>query len=224
MAANISLKRVQISKANTTMVIAIAIAAFVFTFTLIAGKALLSKRAYQSRVISAKQKAVNQLQENIKATNSLVASYKSFVDTPSNVIGGNPKGTGDKDGDNAKITLDALPSQYDFPALTSSLEKILTGSNYKVNSISGTDDELAQKQADQNGAPQPVVIPFQISVTTDVTGAKNLLGLLERSVRPINVQQLTLTSGSTQGMQVTISAQTYYQPEKGLKIQTEVVK
>lgn len=223
MAVSASLKRVQITKANTVMVLAIAVAAFVFTFSVIAGKALLNKRAYQAKVISAKEKAVNQLQANIKASNSLAASYKVFVDTPENVIGGNPKGTGDKDGDNAKITLDALPSQYDFPAVASSLEKILTSNNYKVNSISGTDDEVAQQKTEQSNAPQPVVMPFELSVSTDITGAKNLLSLLERSIRPINVQKVSLT-GSNAKLEMVVTAQTYYQPGKSVTIETEVIK
>lgn len=221
--ANVSLKRVQINKANTTMVIATAVAAFVVTFSIIAGRALLSKRAYQAKVIGAKEKAVDQLEANIKATNSLVASYKAFVGTPSNVLGGNPTGTGDKDGDNAKIVLDALPSQYDFPALTSSLEKLLKGNGYTINTISGADDEVAQKQTPETGSPQPVPMPFDISISTNLAGTKNLLSLLERSIRPVKVKTVNI-SGSNAEMDVTVSAETYYQPQKSLKIETEVVK
>ena len=223
MAVNASLKRVQISKANTTMVIATAIAAFALTFSIIAGKALLSKRGYQSRVITAKEKAVDQLQANIKATNSLVASYKAFVGTPENVIGGNPKGTGDRDGDNAKITLDALPSQYDFPALASSLEKVLTDNAYKITAITGTDDELTQQDQKSTSTPEPVPMPFQMSVSTDIKGTKNLMTLLERSIRPIQVQQLDL-SGSNSTLEVHVTAQTYYQPQKSLTIETKVIQ
>ena len=119
-----SAKHLQINKANSNMVIIIAVAAFVVVFSLVASRALLEKSSYQRRVIAAKQKASNQLKANVEASKSLQASYKTFVSNPNNIIGGNPSGSGDNDGDNAKITLDALPSQYDFPALTSSLEKI----------------------------------------------------------------------------------------------------
>ncbi|MEO5627579.1 MAG: hypothetical protein ABIQ89_01685 [Candidatus Saccharimonadales bacterium] len=221
--ANISLKRVQISKANTTMVIATAGAAFIVTFSIIAGKALVSKQAYQSRIIGGKEKAVNQLQANIKATNTLVTSYKAFVGTSSNVIGGNPAGTGDKDGDNAKIILDALPSQYDFPALASSLEKIMQGNGFKINTISGADDEIAQQTIDDTKSPAPVPMPFDLSITTNLGGTKDLLSLLERSIRPIKVQTVNI-SGNNSELTVNISAETYYQPQKTLTIRTEVVK
>lgn len=221
--ASISFKRVQINKANTAMVISTAIAAFVVTFSVIAGRALLNKRSYQNHIIGAKEKAVSQLQANIKATDSLATSYKAFVGTPSNVLGGNPTGAGDKDGDNAKIILDSLPSQYDFPALASSLEKILNDNGYKTTSISGSDDELAQQTNQATSTPKPVAIPFSIAVTTDLAGSKNLLSILERSVRPINVKALEL-NGSNSKLSVVITAETYYQPGKSLNIEKKVVK
>jgi len=221
--ANISLKRVQISKANSTMVIATAIAAFVLTFTIIAGRALLNKRAYQAKVINAKEKAVDQLEANIKTTNTLANSYKAFIGTSANVIGGNPAGSGDRDGDNAKIVLDALPSQYDFPALTSSLEKVALDNGYKINSINGTDDEVVQKGNKESINPTPIAIPFQMSVTTNLVGAKNLLSLLERSIRPVRINTVNM-SGNNGDLDVVITADTYYQPQKSLNIETKVVQ
>src|SRR5690606_10637885 len=116
-----------------------------------------------------------------------------FVETPDNVIGGNPSGTGDNDGDNAKIVLDALPSKYDFPALATSLEKILKTRNYQINSISGTDDEVAQSS--QTTATTPIEMPFELSATGNINTAKDLLVLLERSIRPIQVDTVDI-SGS----------------------------
>lgn len=205
------------------MVIATAIAAFALTFTIIAGRALLNKRSYQAKVINGKEKAVDQLEANIKATNTLANSYKAFVSTSSNVLGGNPAGTGDRDGDNAKIVLDALPSQYDFPALASSLEKIALDNGYKINSITGTDDEILQKENKESINPEPLAIPFQIAVTTNLVGAKNLLNILERSIRPIKIQTVN-ASGNNGELDLVITAETYYQPQKSLNIETKVVQ
>lgn len=218
----LSMKQVQINKANSSMVLAVAVAAFIVVFSLVASRALLQKRSYQARVITAKEKAADQLEANIKAANTLVASYQTFVNTSNNVIGGNPSGTGDKDGDNAKIILDALPSQYDFPALASSLEKVLATNNYKINSITGIDDEIAQQQA-KEGELQPIEIPFTVSVGTNLEGAKNLLTLFQKSIRPIKVQTVEAT-GSNSDMTLTITALTYYQPQKTVTIQTEVIQ
>ncbi len=214
-------KRVQIDKANAMMVVVVAVAAFVVTFSVVASKALLSKRSYQNRVLTKKKQAADQLKANVSAVDTLITSYKAFVDTPDNIIGGNPSGTGDRDGDNAKIVLDALPSQYDFPALTSSLEKILSG-NYKLSSISGSDDQIAQ-QNQQSISPVPVEVPFQFAASASAASAKDLLSTLERSIRPIKVHTLTI-GGNEKALDITVSASTFYQPEKSLKIQMEDVK
>lgn len=217
-----STKHLQINKANSNMVMIIAVAAFVVVFSLVASRALLEKSSYQRRVIAAKQKAATQLKANVEAAHSLQSSYKAFVSNPNNIIGGNPSGSGENDGDNAKITLDALPSQYDFPALTSSLEKILTKNNYKINSIVGTDDELAQ-QNNQSPTPSPVEIPFSVGVGATLDTSKTLLDLFQHSIRPMNIQTIDI-SGSNSDMTLNITANTYYQPARNLNIKTEVVK
>jgi hypothetical protein len=218
-------KRALISKANSTMVIATGIAAFVFVFSAVASKALFSQAAYQNKVISQKKKALSTLKSDISAVGNLKDSYKSFVDTPRNVLGGNPAGTGDQDGDNAKIVLDALPSKYDFPALTTSLEKIITAQGLQIQGITGTDDEVQQSANDQSTTPQPIPIPFQVRVSGSYDGIKNLLNAFERSIRPIQVQKVEVDSTSQGGgMTAIIDAQTFYQPEKSLNIKTEVVQ
>lgn len=216
-----SMKQMQIDKANLRMVVAVGISAVIVTFSLVASRALLQKRSYQARVIGAKEKAVDQLEANITAAKQLETSYQAFVNTPNNVLGGNPQGTGERDGDNAKIILGALPSQYDFPALASSLEKLLTTNNVTIDSITGTDDEVAQSQQGDNEGP--VEMPFTIQVTTNLTGAKNLLGVLQRSIRPINVRSIQAT-GSNSEIKLTVEAVTYYQPQKTVNIKTEVIQ
>ncbi len=217
----VSLKRIQINKANTIMVASIAVAAFIVVFSLVASRALLSKRGYQSRVIDGKTTAVNQLEQNLDTVDELVVSYQAFVGTPDNVIGGNPSGSGEGDGDNAKIVLDALPSKYDFPALATSLEKIL-GKKYQIDGITGTDDEVAQGNGTVT-APAPVDMPFEVGATGNFTSIKDLLLIFERSIRPIKISKLEV-NGSNSQLQITVNAKTYYQPEKTLSVQKKVVK
>jgi hypothetical protein len=214
-------KRLQIDKANATMVGILAAAAFVTVFSLIACKALLGQRSYESRVIAKKKTALAQLKANNTAATQLVNSYKSFVSSPDNIIGGSPTGTGDRDGDNAKIILDALPSKYDFPALATSVEKVLTDKSYKIDSISGTDDELNQSQ--QNAASQPVEIPFEVTVTGNFDTAQGILDVFQKSIRPIQLVKIEF-SGADNTLQVHVTAKSYYQPQKTLTITKQVVK
>lgn len=216
-------KRSLITQANSTMVVSTGVAAFVAVFCLIASKTLISQAGYQNRIISAKKTAVTQLKTNISARDSLVTSYSAFVDTPQNVLGGNPNGAGAQDGDNAKLVLDALPSKYDFPALATSLEKIITSQNLQILGITGTDNEATQQSTTATGDPQPVAMPFQVQVSGSYDQIKGLVQVFGGSIRPFQIQTVEL-SGSQSNMTATITAQTYYQPEKTFKISSEVIK
>ncbi len=218
-----SIKRLQIDKSQSTMLITTAIAAFVLIFALVGGKALVSQITYQNRVIGTKKEAVKQLRANVQATTNLVNSYKAFVSTSQNAIGGNPQGTGQQDGDNAKIILDALPSKYDFPALASSLEKLMAGQNLTINSISGSDDEVAQVDNASSPSPEAVAMPFQVSANGSYQSSQGLIEVLDKSIRPFQIQKLQI-SGSENNMTVKIEAQTYYQPAKNFNITKKVVR
>lgn len=217
-------KRNLIDKANTRMVAYVGVAAFLLVFSAVATKTLASQIKYQNHVISAKKKARNQLQADIAATSTLKSSYDKFVSQTPNVIGGDPQGTAQKDGNNAKIVLDALPSGYDFPGLATSLDNLLSAqNNVHINSITGTDDEVAQGSNESSADPQPVPIPFSVSVSSDYGGVQNVIGVFEHSIRPMQIQTMNL-SGNTGNITMTLTAQTYYQPAKSLNTRTEIVK
>lgn len=217
-----SSKRLQIDKANALIIGLMAGASFVAVFCLLASRALLSQHAYQSKVIDGKETAVKQLQTNAKAVDSLKESYQKFVDQPVNLLGGSNTASGERDGDNARLVLDALPSKYDFPALTTSLEKILTGQGFRINSISGTDDEIAQSKPPASGSAL-VEIPFKFSATGTLDFSQKLMETMQHSIRPFNIQILELTGGED-ALTVQAEAKTYYLPEKTLTIEKEDVK
>jgi hypothetical protein len=215
-------KRSLITKANSTIVITTGVAAFLVIFCLVASKTLISQASYQNRIIGAKKDAVSQLKDDISAKDSLVSSYSAFVNTTQNVLGGSPDGTGAQDGDNAKLVLDALPSKYDFPALATSLEKLIDGQNLTIVGITGTDDEV-QQQNTGSGTPAPVAMPFQVQVSGSYQSIQGLVDLFNRSIRPFQIQSIEVSGGQA-NMTATISAQTFYQPEKTFKVSTEVIK
>ena len=220
---HISSKRLQIDKAQTNTISLIAVAVFVTVFSLVSCRALWQQRAYQAKVIGKKKEALQILEQNTQAVPGLVSSYKNFVSAPTNIIDGNPNGTGEKDGDNARIILDALPSKYDFPALATSLEKLLLERNFKVESIKGIDDEVAQAAQKESGEPKPVAMPYQITVDGSYTSIQDLITVFERSIRPFSTDKLVL-KGSAANMQMILDGKTYYQPEKTLDIKLETVK
>lgn len=221
---DISAKHVAIDKAQAQMVAVVAVAAFITVFCLIASKAVLSQNQYQARVTKAKEEAHQQLKKNITAFNGLVTSYKAFDSADPNVIGGTIGGGGDNDGPNSKLILDALPSSYDFPALTSSMEKILKDQQLKVGNITGTDDQLNQQNNTSSASPEAVSIPFSFTVNdANYASIQQLINKLDHSIRPIQVDSIDLTGG-TSNMTITVNAHTYFQPAKSLQITKKVVK
>jgi hypothetical protein len=223
MAIKLASKRVQIDKSQAAIVGVIAGAVFVTVFSLIASRALFNQANYQRKVIASKEKARDNIEGNVDKVEDLVKAYKEFTSTQTNMLDGNPNGTGEKDGDNARLILDALPSKYDFPAVTSSIEKIVQDRKLKLSEITGVDDEVVQVKVGQSDNPQPVDIPVQFKVKGGIKSVRDLIGTLERSIRPFNTQKLTIEGGGG-SMTVTIETKTYYQPEKLLRSRTEDVK
>jgi hypothetical protein len=213
-----------IDKANAQMVGIVAAAAFVTIFCLFAAKAAWSQNRYQAKVSTGKEKAHQQLEQNVKAFSTLLTAYKTFDDSATNVLGHNALGTGDNEGKNSKLILDALPSSYDFPALASSIEKVLAGQSLKVSSITGTDDQLNQEKNLSSVTPQPVSMPFTFSVSdANYASINKLFTKLQQSIRPIQIDTINLAGGNN-SMTVTVNAHTYFQPAKSLEIKKRVVK
>ena len=218
----LSIKHIGVDKTNSRIVAVTAGAAFLVVFFLVASLSLFSTLTYQNRIIDVKKQAVIQLKKNLTARDSLVESYKEFAASPINFIGGSPDGTGPNDGTNSKLVLDALPGKYDFPAVAASLEKIAADQQVTIQSITGTDDEVAQT-AQQVSSPVSVEIPFEMKVSGDYAAVQRLIGAMEHSIRPIQVQKLQIT-GDQKDISLAVTAKTYYQPEKALNIGTKVIK
>lgn len=220
----ISTKRLAISKSNAQMVGIVAAASFITVFCLVASKTVFSQNRYQSKVISAKEKAHTQLQANLKTYDSLSTSYKIFDTKNPNVLGGSVTGSGDNDGSNSKLVLDALPPTYNFPALAASLEKVLSDRGLKVSAITGTDDQVAQQANSSSPKPEPVAMPFTFTVSNaNYKQISELTAALEHSIRPIQIDTMNL-SGSVNDMTATFTAHTYYQPAKNLELTKKVIK
>jgi hypothetical protein len=222
------------------MVITIAITAFVIIFTLTSSKTLYSQLQYQNKVVNAKQHSLDELKADVTAEKQLIGSYSTFVKTNQNVIGGSLTGNGQNAGDNGKIVLDALPSQYDYPALTSSVQYLLGLSGNNIDSIAGVDEQASQSggSAAASAAAEAttatpttaaalpgaaIAMPFQFSVDGPYSNIQNLFLIFEHSIRPVPIQTITITGDQTD-LNLTATAQSYYQPEKAFSITTEAIQ
>jgi hypothetical protein len=238
MAVNLSMKHFQIDKANSTMVIIVAVASFLTIFSLLSCKTLYGQMQYQDRVATAQQVAVNQLQADVTASQQLVNSYSKFVNTSQNLIGGSTTGDSGNSGDNGKIALDALPSVYDYPALTSSVQYLLNSVGVNIDSISGTDEQATITPGSSSAAAaaptttaaasteatpgSAVAMPFEFSVDGSYSDIQNLLNTFQSSIRPFQFETIQL-SGNQSDLTLSATAQSFYQPEKDFAITTETV-
>jgi hypothetical protein len=222
MAGITSVKRHLIAQSNSTIVAVTSVACFVVVFCLVASASLVNQLSYQNRVKSADNVALSHLKSDIQATQSLEKAYNTFIGGSTNIIGGNPSGNGPQDGTNVKIILDALPSAYDYPAMATSLENILTSQNVQIESITGT-DQSASQTGQSSASPSPQPMPFQVIVEGDYAAIQNVIDAFERSIRPFQIQTMEL-SGDQDQLNLTITAQTYWQPAQNLNISTEIIQ
>lgn len=215
-------KRLQISKANVFIVAVVSVASFISVFSLTASKALFSQQQYQAKVITQKEAAKNTLQDNLEARDTLIKQYEAFALSSVNLIGGYIDGQNDRDGDNPQLILDSLPSKYDYPALVTSLEKMLSSvQGVTIKGIAGTDDALLQNDA---GSSQPVAVemPFNVEVEGTNAATGEVLSRMQKSIRPIQVTAVTI-AGNDLSLIMNVDAKTYYQPEKILTIEKQQV-
>ncbi len=220
--SDISLKRVAISKSNARAVIVSAIAAFITVFCLVAADNLLGVRSYQSKILSADQAADNRLKLDVVAENDIVNSYKQFVQQNPTILGSSISNNNNVDYNNATIILDALPSQYDFPALTTTIQNLLQKGGFNISSIGGT-DQSSTVSSKPTSNPQPVSIPFSFSITNaSYSSVQQLFSTMQESIRPMQIDNITM-SGSDSNMSITVSAHTYFQPGKKFTIGTETI-
>lgn len=217
-----SLKRALIDRNNSRLVIIVCATVFLVVFSLVSTRALYVQWNYQNRVIDLKKKASDQLKSNLKSIQELQPSYTSFVNTTTNVIQGNSFGAGPKDGNNAKIILSALPSIYDFPGMTTNLETIINDQGVALSSITGIDDEITQSENTGDSEPKPVEMPFQFTATTDYEQMQKIINALEKSIRPMEIRQLSVI-GAQGKLTLDVSAVTYYQQGKTLELKEKVV-
>lgn len=224
---NLNTKPLQLDKTQQTILGAVVGATIVTVFCLTSAKVLFGEALYQQRVINARNSSVKQLNDNIKNAGTLSSQYNSvFLGSDGeNIIGGN-SAAGDNavppDGDNGKVVLDALPTTYDFPALLTSMSKLLGNDGVGAQSIGGT-DQATTIDSSPTYNPSPSPITLSIAGASTYAGSKQLLTDLERSIRPFDVSRLSLT-GNQSNMSISMDLTTYYQPAKTLTIPSKEIK
>jgi hypothetical protein len=218
-------KRLKINKSESRLGIIVAVAAVITVFCLVSAKTLFSQASYNKRVLDARRAALVQLKANKEAAGSLVNQYEIFQSGNTNIIGG--KNSTDAnlqppDGDNARLVLNALPAKYDFPALISSITKILNNHSIKSQAITGT-DESGTVTSDPTNKPEVMKINVVVNGASNYQTIKSLVADFERSTRPFDDTKVDI-KGSDSDMTITLTMDTYFQPALTLNLTTKEIK
>ena len=216
-----STKRIAIDKSSTQTVIAVSIASFIVMFSLVAANSVLNQYHYQARVMKVAKVADVQLNNNITAYNGLTKSYVKFNTQNPNIIG---SPVTDTTNNNTQVVLNALPGEYDYPALVTSLYYI-----FSANGVQGS-VSVKNQQADQSTPtatssqnPQAIQVPFGFSLSSvNASTITSFLTYLKQTTRPISIDSMSIT-GERGSLDLTLTAHTYYQPAKTFKITNKVV-
>ncbi|HSX28527.1 MAG TPA: type 4a pilus biogenesis protein PilO [Candidatus Saccharimonadales bacterium] len=200
-------KREKIQQANSTILVVVVIASIVMSFALVMGNFLLKQKSYNDHVYKEKKIARDTLKQNVINAKGLEDKFKDIED---------PKSLA-----NSQTILDALPGDYDNPALRTSIESLVKRNSLSIESLTSVDQEgqVAEKAVD----PKPVEMPFTVTVEGDYGKVRNFISDLEHTIRPMKVTALTL-NGSDQDMKAEISVVTYFQPTREIGITTKEVK
>ena len=212
-------KRQQIQNANRTMLIWVAIASAIVAVCIVLGYNFVQTIAYNNKVIGEKSKVNKVLKDNVTVIPQLKENVNK-LQTNKNLLGlrADPNDTA------FQVVIDALPTEDDRTALGSSLqERILVGSGVAIDQVSVTDTGAATTTTTA-GAPADVQnIRFSFTVTGTYDSIAQAIKDIERTIRPINIDSMTLQGTSSQ-LQATINATTFYLPGVEFKLGSREVK
>lgn len=221
-------KRQQIANANRMMFVWVAAVSALVGVAIVASLFLLQKAWFNEKVLGEKSKTASTLVQNNKVVNNLKDQVR-VLNTNDALKSAMAPGESQP----IQVVLDALPSEANSSALGSSLqEKFLKDDGLVIESLnvdpvagieSQTDSNVqdASISAGQAGGNQ---INFRFSVsTTDANKLKNLLQKLERSIRAIDIQSLTIETQDAR-LVLTATGRAFYEPAKTVDLKDKTVK
>lgn len=201
-------KRQQIKNANQMTFVWIVIASAAVVFCLVTAQFLVRQALFNQKVINERAKTQSTLAQNIKNYDKLKQSVEKLVADP------NLAKVRANESDTAyKVVLDALPVSSDNTVLGSSLlQVILPKSGANIVSLSTGGDLLSGAEA-----PTGNTIPFTLEANASFAQIATMLKDIERSIRPLNVTELTL-QGSDSSLNVKLNGESYYAPEQTIEL------
>ncbi|OYX39807.1 hypothetical protein B7Z00_00070 [Candidatus Saccharibacteria bacterium 32-50-10] len=216
-------KRQQIDSSKKTMFMTVAVAAFAVGIALVVAFFLVQQILFHSKVIGAKQQAIDTIKRNIETADDLKDNIRVLDTNPAlNSVKLNEQSSA------VQVILDALPAEANADALGASLQVRFVGTTNGVVveslSVDGEgviSEEVAVDDSVDDSAANRV--GFNLVVSGPVDSLKELLAKFERSIRVIELTSVELQAG-TSGLTMSVAGYAYYEPAQTVEIGTKVVK
>lgn len=200
-------KREKIQNANTTILIIVVVASIIVSFALVFGNFLWKQKSYNDRVYKEKRLARDTLKQNVANAKVLQQKFEEIEDSKSLA--------------NSQTILDALPGNYNNPEVRSSIEALVRRNSISLESMNSADREGSVEE--ESIDPKPLEIPVTATVVGSYGNIRNFITDLERTIRPMKVQSMTIT-GSDNDMKVDMTIVTYFQPTQEIGTTTKEVR
>lgn len=216
------------------MFIWISVASLVVGAAVVVGSMLVQQLQYNEKVMAAKSKTLDTLKANNEAISKLREGL-AVIDANADLATAKAK---PEDG-SLQVVLDALPTSVNTLALGSSLQnRFLTGipgldqpetlsvkdeqaeDGSSVDASSDTEQEEGAVNLIESTLPK-LAINFEVTGTGDAI--TQLLKNFERSIRRIDIAQITIEADEGGKFKTTVNAKAYYQPPKTLEQKDEVI-
>ena len=227
-------KRQQITNTRKQVFTWVALAAALVVICLVVGWNLMQRINYQNKVNRDVGKTAQTMHDNVEAVDKLIKNVNALK---ANAALSLPNLKAD-DSTVFQVVIDALPTEDDSVALSSSLQnKILSKSGVTIEQInvdttesdsssssssnssgsSSGSSKSGVSKADDVQFPVAKPITFRVSLVGSFDSVKSALQDIESTIRPITITKLTI-DGSDDKLNATIEAQTYYSSKVNFKL------
>lgn len=211
-------KRQVISNSNRTMFIWIAFASAIVGICLVVGYFMVQQIMFRGRVAARAEETATTLRNNNDAAKLLIDNVR--VLSTNNALNSVKARSDDRA---LQVVLDALPADINTLALGSSLQQKIIGEAVGVK-IESLAIEAVSSDAETNDNETLGTIPFVLTASaSDANALKDMLLRMERSIRTIDIDILSLERTDTK-YTLTMNAHAYYQPGKTVQLTDKVEK
>jgi hypothetical protein len=195
---------------SATMMVFAGIAAVVLAISIVGTKIVFQDAMFERKVLVRKKAASEQLEKNIKSVDGLRDNLKRLNETPET---------------SNKQILNVLPSAFDFPQTSATIEGIANKNGIEIQSISvaggeGTVVSSGIMTSDSNEVESMLI---GIGANGSYPNVRQFLVDLTNSRRAFGVEVMDVNGNGAQ-LSTTINVRAYYKPIVSTDIKKEVIK